>query len=163
MDDKNDAEIAVNFVLFLFFSQQHVGLEIEFTQQNCKIGELLGSCATIFSFINICSTTRNIMAVIFNVLKEEFERLIETETGYSKAIAGMPRGTPRFQRRRNKKYLYLEYRDGNAVVHDYIGPEGTEKANKILEEVARRRRYEKLLKEAQEALKEVKKALRGKI
>ena len=47
------------------------------------------------------------MSVIFHVLKEEFERLQETESSYSKAIANMPRGTPRTQQRRNKKHLYL--------------------------------------------------------
>jgi hypothetical protein len=103
------------------------------------------------------------MAVIFHVLKEEFERLQETESGYTKAIAGMPRGTPRIQQRRNKSYLYLEYRDGDRVVHDYIGPQDSGKAKDVLEKIAQRRRYEKLLKDTKSALKEVRKALRGKI
>ncbi len=102
------------------------------------------------------------MAVIFHVLKEELERLQEAELGYVKAIADMPRGTPRVQRRRNKKYLYLEYRDGNRVIHDYIGPLGSDKAKDAMEKVAQRKRYEKLLKETRTALKEVRKALRGK-
>lgn len=103
------------------------------------------------------------MAVIFHVLKEELERLQETESGYSKAIADMPRGTPRIQQRRNRNYLYLEYRDGDRVMHDYIGPQDSDKAKEVLERVAQRRRYEKLLKETKSALKEVRKALRGKI
>ena len=103
------------------------------------------------------------MAVIFHVLKEEFERLIETEAGYIKAIADMPRGTPRIRQMRKKKYLYLEFRDGNRVFHDYIGPQDSEKVKKILEKVAQRKRYEKLLKETKSALKDVRKALRGKI
>ena len=103
------------------------------------------------------------MAVIFHVLKEEFERLQETERGYSKAIADMPRGTPRIQQRRNKNYLYLEYREGGRVVHEYIGPQNSDKSKQVLEKVAQRRRYEKLLKDTQSALKEVRKALRGKI
>jgi hypothetical protein len=103
------------------------------------------------------------MAVIFHVLKEEFERLQETESAYSKAIADMPRGTPRILTRRKKNYLYLEYRDGNRIIHDYIGPEDSDKAKNILEKVAQRKRYEKLLKESKSALKEVRKALRGKI
>jgi hypothetical protein len=103
------------------------------------------------------------MGVIFHVLKEELERLLETESGYSKAIADMPRGAPRIQKRRNKNYLYLEYRDGSRVVHDYVGPQDSDKAKEVLEKVAQRRRYEKLLKETQSALKDVRKALRGKI
>jgi hypothetical protein len=103
------------------------------------------------------------MAVIFHVLKEEFERLQETERGYSKAIAGMPRGTPSIHRRRDKSYLYLQYRDGDRIIQDYIGPHDSEKAKDMLQKVAQRRRYEKLLKETKVALKDVRKALRGKI
>lgn len=103
------------------------------------------------------------MSVIFHVLKEEFERLVETETSYTKAIAALPRGAPRIRQVRKNRYLYLEYRDGNRVVHDYIGPQDSEKAKEALEKVAQRRRYEKLLKETKAALKDVRKALRGKI
>jgi len=103
------------------------------------------------------------MSVIFHVLKEEFERLQETEQAYSKAIAGMPRGAPRVQQRRGKEYLYLQHREGKRVVHDYVGPQNSEKAKNILEQVAQRKRYEKLLKDTKNALKEVRKVLRGKI
>jgi hypothetical protein len=103
------------------------------------------------------------MSVIFHVLKEEYERLLEAEGSYTRAIASMPRGAPRIRQVRKRKYLYLEYRRGNHVVHEYIGPEDTEKAKKTLEQVAQRRRYEKLLKETKHALRDVRKALRGKI
>lgn len=103
------------------------------------------------------------MGVIFHVLKEEFERLVETESSYTKAIATLPKGTPRIRQMRKKKYLYLEYRSSDRVKHDYIGPQNSEKAKDVLEKVAQRRRYEKLLKETKSALKEVRKALRGKI
>jgi hypothetical protein len=103
------------------------------------------------------------MSVIFHVLKEEFERLGETQVSYTKAIAAMPRGTPRVRQMRKKNYLYLEHRDGQRIVHDYVGPHDGEKAKNILEKVAQRRRYEKLLKETKSALKDVRKALRGKI
>jgi hypothetical protein len=103
------------------------------------------------------------MSVIFHVLKEEFERLVETEASYVKAIAAMPRGTPRIRQMRKKNYLYLEYRDGDKVIHDYVGPQESEKTKNVLEKVAQRRRYEKLLKETKSALKDVRKALRGKI
>jgi hypothetical protein len=103
------------------------------------------------------------MSVIFHVIKEEFDRLQETESAYVKAIIKMPRGSPRIQKRRNKNYLYLEYRDGNRVIHDYIGPQESDKAKTVLEKVAQRWRYEKLLKETKSALKDVRKVLRGKI
>jgi hypothetical protein len=103
------------------------------------------------------------MSVIFHVLKEEYERLLETQSGYSKAIAAMPQGAPRIRQMRTKNYLYLEYRDGKRVIHEYIGPKDSNKAKDVLEKVAQRRRYEKLLKQTTAALKDVRKALRGKI
>lgn len=103
------------------------------------------------------------MAVIFHVLKEEFERLQTTENGYSKAILQMPKGTPRILQRRNKNYLYLTFRDGTRVINKYIGPQDSSKSKEIMDQVAQRKRYEALLKETQQALKEVRMALRGKI
>jgi len=103
------------------------------------------------------------MAVIFHVLKEELQRLRETEKAYSKAISGLPRGNPRLQSRYHKKYLYLEYRDGAQVINKYIGPHESDQSKEILEKVAQRKRYEKLLEQTTAALKDVKKALRGKI
>lgn len=103
------------------------------------------------------------MSVIFHVLKEEFDRLVETETSYTKAIAGMPRGTPRIRLRRKIKYLYLEYRTGEKIKHSYVGLQDSQKAKDIMEKIAQRKRYEKLLKETKSALKDVRKALRGKI
>jgi hypothetical protein len=103
------------------------------------------------------------MSVIFHVLKEEYARLRETEASYSKAIAAMPKGTARIRQARKKKYLYLEYRDGKRVVHKYVGPQNSEKVKAVLDKVAQRRRYEKLLTETTSALKDVRKALRGKI
>jgi hypothetical protein len=103
------------------------------------------------------------MSVIFHVLKEEFNRLLETESSYMNALAAMPKGTPRFRQIREKKYLYLEYRVGNRVLHDYIGSDESDKTKDILEKVAQRKRYEKLLKDTKMALKDVRKVLRGKI
>ncbi len=103
------------------------------------------------------------MSVIFHVMKEEYERLVETEISYSNAIAKLPRGTPHYRQRRNTYYLYLEYRDGNRVVQEYVGPKDSQKAKEVLEKVEQRKRYEKLLEQTRSGLKDVKKVLRGKI
>ncbi len=103
------------------------------------------------------------MAVIFHVLKEEFERLQGAERAYTQAIAEMPRGTPRLFKRRNTQYLYLQYREGKKVIQKYIGPHGSDTARVVLEKIEKRKRFENLLKETKDALKEVRKALRGKV
>lgn len=103
------------------------------------------------------------MGTIFHVMKEEYERLIEAEHIYSKNISKMPKGTLRKKRLRHQDYLYLAHRDGPKVVYDYVGNAGSDKAKEIEELVNKRKRFEALLKETRQALKEVKKVLRGKI
>jgi hypothetical protein len=103
------------------------------------------------------------MSTIFHVMKEEFDRLNEAHSAYSRAIANMPKGSPCIKHIRNGDYLYLEHRDGKKVVFDYIGVVKSVNAEKIIEQVNKRKRFEKLLKEVEQTLKDVKMVLRGKI
>jgi hypothetical protein len=104
-----------------------------------------------------------IMGTIFNVMKEEYERLTEAEHVYRKNIAKMPKGSLRKKHLRHKDYLYLARRDGSKVVYDYVGNAQSDKAKEVTELVNKRKRFEALLKEIKETLKDVKKVLRGKI
>lgn len=103
------------------------------------------------------------MAVIFHVMKEEYERLIEADKAYRDNIKKMPQGSPRIKKIHNRDYLYLARRDGEKVVYDYIGAADSQQAKEILEQIERRKRYQGLLKDIHRDLKDVKKVLRGKI
>jgi hypothetical protein len=96
-------------------------------------------------------------------MKEEYERLVAAELAYRNHIKGLPQGSPRVKRIRNHDYLYLARRDGPKVVYDYIGPADSGQAQEALEKIERRKRYEALLKDIHNSLKEVRKVLRGKI
>jgi hypothetical protein len=72
-------------------------------------------------------------------------------------------GTPRISKRGKNVYLYLEYRDGKNIINKYIGQQNSLKAKSIMEKVAQRVRYEKLLKETKSALKDVRKVLRRSV
>jgi hypothetical protein len=103
------------------------------------------------------------MSTIFNIMKEEHARLVETEASYAKSIEKLPKGAPRIKRIRNGNYLYLERRVGSKVVDEYIGAADSDKAKKVLEKIKKRKRLANLLKETRQALKDVKRVLRGKI
>jgi len=103
------------------------------------------------------------MGTIFNVMKEEYDRLIEAEHIYNKNISKLPKGSLRLKHLRHANYLYLARRDGSKVVYDYVGNAQSDKAKEVEELVNKRKQLESLLKETKEALKEVKKVLRGKI
>jgi len=103
------------------------------------------------------------MNTIFHVMKEEYDRLMEADRTYRKNIEKLPSGSPRIKHIRKHDYLYLARRDGPRVVYDYIGRADSEKAKRTLDQVERRKRYESLLRDIRKTLKDVKKALRGKI
>ena len=103
------------------------------------------------------------MSTIFHVMKEEYERLNDVQSSYSKAIAELPKGSLCVKHIRNSEYLYLERREGKRVVFEYVGPAASENAKQVIEKVNKRKKYEQLLKQAKASLKDVKKVLRGKI
>jgi len=96
-------------------------------------------------------------------MEEEYNRLLDAQKAYSNAISTMPKGSPCVKKIRNGSYLYLERRDGKKVIFEYIGSIESEKSKKILAQIDKRKRFEKLLKEASATLHDVKKVLRGKI
>lgn len=103
------------------------------------------------------------MSIIFHIMKEENQRLLEAERVYLKHVNLEVKGSPRIKHFGKKDYLYVEKREGPKVVYDYIGPAGGEKALKVLESIKRRRKDAESLKKVRNDLKDVKKVLRGKI
>jgi hypothetical protein len=103
------------------------------------------------------------MSIIFHIMKEEYDRLLEAEHVYRKSVENAVQGAPRIKRIGNKDYLYLERRDGGKVVYDYVGHAGSQKADEVLAQVKQRRKDRDSLKKVLQDLKDVKKVLRGKI
>lgn len=103
------------------------------------------------------------MSTIFHVMEEEYNRLKDAQDAYSKAILNLPKGSPCVKHIRNGSYLYLQYREGKKVIFKYIGSIDSEKSKAVLIQIDKRKRFEKLLKEAEETLHDVRKVLRGKI
>lgn len=103
------------------------------------------------------------MSIIFHIMKEEYDRLQEAERVYSESIRKEIHGAPRLKQYGNKRYLYLEKREGPKVVYEYVGSADSDKASKILESVKRRRKDQESLKKIRRDLKDVRKVLRGKI
>ena len=103
------------------------------------------------------------MSIIFHIVKEEYDRLIEAQDVYKERISKEIRGSPRTKHFGKKDYLYLEYRDGEKIVYKYVGEGNSPKAIEVLESVKRRKKNEESLKKVKLDLKDVKKVLRGKI
>ena len=104
-----------------------------------------------------------LMSMIFDIMKEEHERLIDVIDLYESAIAKEIEGSPRPKRIGNKYYLYFEKRKGPKVSYYYVGNIESEKAIAAYKSLENRKKYQALLKQAKANLKDVKRVFRGKI
>ncbi len=105
----------------------------------------------------------NTMSTIQHVLHEEYERLKELVVVYLKKLEAFPRGRPRVKVVRGSEYVYLNRREGHKVVDEYIGRVDSEKVQELYAQISRRDQVIRLLAEARQQLKDVERALRGKV
>lgn len=103
------------------------------------------------------------MSIIFHIMKEEYDRLLEAESVYRKSVENAVQGAPRIKHIGNKGYLYLERRNGRKVIDEYVAPAESKKAIDVLNAVKKRRKDMASLKKVLKDLKDVRKVLRGKI
>jgi hypothetical protein len=103
------------------------------------------------------------MSIVFNIMKEELNRLSEAERVYRKSVRSAVQGAPRIKHIGSRDYLYLERRDGRKVVYHYVGPAANVNAVQVLDAVKRRRKDQASLRNICNDLKDVRKVLRGRI
>ena len=103
------------------------------------------------------------MSVIFHMLKDEYARLQDTQRAYEALLEKLPHGSKQVKHIRNGDYLYLAQHLKAGWKSKYIGPLSSEKAEKILKSLEKRKRYTRKLRETKAALKDVKQVLRGKL
>jgi hypothetical protein len=103
------------------------------------------------------------VSIVFHVMKEEYERLNQASQAYRANISLQIRGSVKIKPIGNNEYLYVQRREGQWVVQEYIGEIHSKKAISVLESISKRKKIEESLKKVLNDLKEVKKVLRGKI
>ena len=102
------------------------------------------------------------MSIISNILEEEYERLLILQKQYRLELNKYPKGAISKRMRSGNYYLYLIYRKKEKVITDYIGKIGSEKAQKVLQMVNDRKILQAKLKNIENDLTELKRALYGK-
>ena len=101
------------------------------------------------------------MAAVFDVLRDERNRLRELRERYSQEISDLPKGSLSRKRRGKSEYCYLAYREAGRVKFDYIGRADSEAVNSVTEKIQRRRALEEKLRLVNQNLEEVERSLRG--
>lgn len=99
------------------------------------------------------------MSIIFEVLKEEKERLDALSKRYSMEIARLPKGAFIIKDRNGKKFAYLNYREKSAVRSKYLGADNAPKVKDMGVKIKRRQEIESWLKDVKSDLKVLNKVL----
>ncbi len=102
------------------------------------------------------------MSILKDVLNDEYSRLQSLSQWYSKEIALLPKGSISIKKRKNRDYLYINYRLKERVKSDYIGYVASEKAIGVIKKIKQRKEYERELKAVKSSLKELERVLHGK-
>jgi hypothetical protein len=102
------------------------------------------------------------MAIVFDILEDERNRLLELRRRYEEQIADLPKGTLVRKPRWNKAYYYRAYRESARVKFVYVGPEGSEPVLAVAQKISQRKNLEVKLRGIKEDLNHVDRGLRGK-
>ena len=102
------------------------------------------------------------MAMVFDILEEEKNRLISLKEKYERQISLLPKGSLSRKKRWNREYIYLAYREADKIKFDYIGPVDSEAAQELSEKIDQRRELENKLQQVNKNLQDVERGLRGK-
>ena len=102
------------------------------------------------------------MSIIKNILVEELARLEELSVFYKNKIAESPRGSISVKERQGKRYIYLACREDKKVIFSYVGKDVPEVRNALHECLKQRKDYQSKLRQVNENIRDIKRALRGK-
>lgn len=96
------------------------------------------------------------MSILDEVLIEEYERLKRFKKMYQEKLQNLPKGYLSRKNIKGKVYYYLQYRDGEKIVSQFVPNENVELLQKQIEE---RRKYERRIREVEADLKKIRKAV----
>lgn len=102
------------------------------------------------------------MAMVFDILEEEKNRLLALKEKYERQLSILPKGSLSRKKRWNREYIYLAYREADKIKFDYIGPVDSDAAKELSEIIEKRRVLENKLQQVNKNLKDVERGLRGK-
>jgi DNA-directed RNA polymerase beta' subunit len=102
------------------------------------------------------------LSIVFDVLKEEYERNLNMQKAYKKEINSLPKGKIIRKKIGNGTYLYLLYRDKEKVITKYIGVKDKTNIKNLQYKIDKRKYLQKNLKSLIEEEKEIRKVLKLK-
>lgn len=96
------------------------------------------------------------MSILMEVLQEELDRLERQQAVYERDLQALPKGYISKKKIAGKEYCYLQHREGDKVISQYISAEDLPK---IEVQVKRRKQLEASLRRVREDQKKLRKVL----
>jgi hypothetical protein len=95
------------------------------------------------------------MLILKNILSESKEHYIDAKGKIERKLSDLPKGSIKERQIAGRKYYYLQSREGQKVVHRYLGKE---KPVDFLRQIKERRALQNELKKVSEALRIIKRS-----
>jgi hypothetical protein len=99
------------------------------------------------------------MDTVKSMLKEELGHSLEVREHYRNVLSQIPRGALVKKRINGRDYWYRVSREGGKVKTAYVGKVSGREAAAALREMEKRRHYKELLKEVQQKIRYLEKAI----
>jgi hypothetical protein len=96
------------------------------------------------------------MDTIKGILQEELNYALELQERYKAVLNEFPKGSLSVKRIKGRDYTYLQHREGRKVISRILSAQEVESHK---EEIRRREKYRRLLKETEDKIKFIGKAL----
>jgi hypothetical protein len=90
------------------------------------------------------------MEVLKGILDESKEYYEKEQKELDKEISKLPKGSIKKRKLGNKFYYYLQYREGDKILQDYLGKS---EPKEIINKLKKRKALEKELKKVKDSLK----------
>ena len=102
------------------------------------------------------------MKTMEGILKQELARLRETEKGYIREIAKLPRGTLQKKQIKGKSYLYLVSSKNSNLSYKCVSNLPEEELKKLRGAIVLRKKYQDLLRGVRQDIARITKIVYGK-
>ena len=96
------------------------------------------------------------MSVLEDILEEEYARSARLSRLMENELKTLPKGSIRIKTIRKREYYYLNHREGNKVISDYIP---ASEVDEIRAKITRRKELIAALKEQERSRKQIERAL----
>lgn len=101
------------------------------------------------------------MSIIKSIIIDEYKRSMQMLETYREELKGLPRGAICKKTIKGKDYYYWVYRENGKVINKYISSKCND-IEKLRIQVEKRKRTQKLIKEIEKEVDDMKKYLRKK-